>query len=98
MSDTKTFRQATCWRSDMFGNIDHIGNLKKHLAALGEHELRQLAAEALFHLRCVSGSRNSFKSDYLEAARIAGVGFPSRDVTVEAMHKRAYEFLREKDL
>jgi hypothetical protein len=56
----------------------------------------QLYKEALFHLRCVSGSRNSFTPEVTEAILDAAV--PNlRSVRVEEMHQAAAQFLRVHD-
>ena len=46
--------------------------LQLKVKRLSRAELERLAVSALFHLRVVSGSRNSFSSNWMEDARIAG--------------------------
>lgn len=53
--------------------------------SLSRTELENLAAQAMFHLQCVSGSRNSFQGDLPP--------FPGRSPEVEAMHRQAAEFI-----
>lgn len=71
--------------------------LQLKVARLGREEFEKLAVNALYHLRVVSGSRNSFTSDYLESAQIAGIGFPKRDGHVEALQRQATEFIQRED-
>lgn len=71
--------------------------LELKVKRLNRTELESLAVQALYHLRVVSGSRNSYSSDWMEEARIAGVGFPKRDQVVENMHHRAAEFIERED-
>lgn len=72
-------------------------NLQLKVKRLTREELEQLAVNALFHLRCVSGSRNSFDPEYLEAAHRTNIGMPYRTLAVENMHHAAAEFIRRED-
>lgn len=72
-------------------------SLEKKVKTLSREELEHLAVGAMFHLRCVSGSRNSFSSESLERFAKDGKGFPTRDPVVDAMHRQAAEFLARND-
>lgn len=71
--------------------------LQLKVKRLSREDLERLAVQALFHLRCLSGSRNSFDPNYVEAAHLAGVGFPYRSPSVESMHHAAAEFMQRED-
>lgn len=71
--------------------------LQLKVKRLSRAELERLAVSALFHLRVVSGSRNSFSSNWMEDARVAGVGLPQRDTQVETMQRLAAEFIARED-
>lgn len=71
--------------------------LELKVRRLSREELEKLAVQALFHLRCVSGSRNSFSSETMEKLRKAGIHVPARDPQVESMHMRAAEFISRED-
>jgi hypothetical protein len=71
--------------------------LQLKVKELGREELERLAVQALFHLRCLSASRNSYDPEYLEAVDRTSVGLPYRTPTVENMHTRAAEFIRQVD-
>lgn len=61
-------------------------------------DYKQLFEQAVFHLRCVSGSRNSFTPEMRD--RMFNPELPSvplRSLEVERMHKEAYEFLKRHD-
>lgn len=72
-------------------------SLKAKVKKLSREELECLAVSAMFHLRCVSSSRNSFHPDYQDAVHRAGIRAPLRDGAVEAMHQRAVAFLSIED-
>lgn len=76
---------------------DHLNGLRAKIAKMPEPEVRELLAQALFHLRCVSGSRNSFSSEALQQWKEAGLSFPTRQTQVELMHRQAAEFLARND-
>ena len=56
----------------------------------------QLYKECLFHLRCVSGSRNSFTGETFQAIHDAGIRLERSEV-VEKLHNDAYQFLKIHD-
>ena len=58
-----------------------------------EPDYKALFKQAIFHLRCVSGSRNSFTPEAVEVLR----GVPLRDPAVSAMQRDAAEFLQQHD-
>lgn len=72
--------------------------LQLKVKKLSREELERLAVNALFHLRSVSHSRNSFDPEYLEKLHAAGVGMPLRSAPVENMHQHAAMFLRQNDV
>ena len=71
--------------------------LEKKVKAMSREELERFAVNAMFHLRCVSGSRNSFDSETQQRFLEDGGGFPTRDPQVEAMHRNAAKFQHEND-
>ena len=73
-------------------------NLQLKVKRLSREDLEKLAVQALFHLRCVSGSRNSYDPEYLEALRRTNVGMPYRTLSVENMHHAAAEFIKREDV
>lgn len=79
------------------GDGDPVSNLALLVETMTEAEVRQVLVMALFHLRCLSGSRNSFSSEALQAWADHGLGFPSRDPQVEAMHHAAADFIQKYD-
>ena len=72
--------------------------LQLKVKRLNREDLERLAVDALFHLRCLSGSRNSYDPEYLEAVNRTNVGLPYRTPTVENMHHAAAEFIRREDV
>lgn len=67
--------------------------LQSMVRTLTEEEAKKLLVEALFHLRCVSGSRNSFDlSDYCAEFQL-----PPRQPGVDRMHTAAAQFLSQHD-
>ena len=84
--------------SDEDEDRDPIEDLRRKFQSLSKEEAVDLLAQAAFHLRCVSGSRNSFSGRTQEAWRKAGLGFPERNREVETMHHLAAEFVQRHDL
>lgn len=65
-----------------------------------EPDYEKLFKEAIFHLRCITGSRNSFLPEVtglLYSSDKLGEGFTLRSKVVEQMHLRAYQFCKEHD-
>ena len=56
-----------------------------------------MLAEALYHLRCVSGSRNSYSPATTDALHEHGIVL-QRDFKVEALHKQAADFIGKHDV
>lgn len=79
------------------GVPEHLKGLKAKVDKLSEEQAKMLLAEAMFHLRCVSGSRNSFSSKTLDVWHRKGLGFPERDPQVEKLHMNAVEFIQKHD-
>lgn len=71
--------------------------LQLKVKRLSRDDLERLAVSALFHLRVVSGSRNSFSRKTMEQWAEAGLYAPERDPQVEAMQRRAAEFIAKED-
>lgn len=76
----------------------HTTGLVLKVKNLSRAELEELAVNAMYHLRVVSGSRNSFSSHWLEEAAKRCVYTPERDLQVGYMHRRAAEFLEREDV
>ena len=77
-------------------NQEQVEQLKEYLQRFSPEYVLQTCAEALFHLRCVSGSRNSFLPEVLDA--MYGTGCTSfRQPEVERMHIEAADFISLKD-
>jgi hypothetical protein len=72
--------------------------LQLKVKKLSREELEKLAVQAMYHLRVVSGSRNSFSSEYMEKAGAAGLFAPERTASVERMHWDAATFLQREDV
>lgn len=51
--------------------------LQLKVKRLSREDLERLAVQALFHLRCVSGSRNSYDPEYHEQLRRVGWACPT---------------------
>lgn len=73
-------------------------SLKKKVKGLSRQELETLCVNAIYHLRCVSGSRNSFSSAQMERWAKDGHYGCERDPLVEAMHMNAVLFLDKEDV
>jgi hypothetical protein len=58
---------------------------------------KQLFEDCLFHLRCVSGSRNSFTPEVRDRLQDLPAGTSFRSAEVEDMHQRAVKFLHKHD-
>lgn len=67
----------------------NTAGLEAKISAMSREDLEVLAVLAMFHLRCVSGSRNSFLN--------YPAGALQRDPRVEGMHRDAVMFLRMND-
>ena len=63
-------------------------------------DYEKLFKEAIFHLRCTIGSRNSFLPEViglLYSSDKMGKDFTLRHPDVERLHLRAYQFCKEHD-
>ena len=61
-------------------------------------DYKDLFEQAIFHLRCVSGSRNSFTEEMRERMfNPPQAGLKIRSDAVEDMHVAAYLFLKQYD-
>lgn len=74
-----------------------IEDLRRKTYAMRHPELAETLAHALFYLRCLSGSRNSFTPEVRDAIHKAGAIY-MRDPLVEAMHHKAADFIRKNDI
>jgi len=77
--------------------MNYTKNLQDKVRKLSREQLENLAVSAIFHLRCVSGSRNSFQAEWLQGVHDAKLSFPQRDPAIEAMHQHAVDFLSRED-
>jgi hypothetical protein len=64
---------------------------------MSDPNYKELYEQALFHLRCVSGSRNSFTPEASSALCALPEGALWRQPQVEEMHQAAVTFLRKYD-
>ena len=64
-----------------------LHHYKTKLEAMSPEERLQVGAEAMFHLHCMVGSRNSFTRTVEDGEVIIG-----RTKAVEDMHRDAYQF------
>lgn len=61
-----------------------------------KQDYEKLFKQAVYHLRCVSGSRNSFAPEVRGALNKNGITL-YRTEFVEGLHREAYEFLKVND-
>lgn len=84
-----------------FRNLQTIRNIEENLSKLSKEQLLELATRAIYHLRAVSGSRNSFNPDFINIIhRNAYVSellkdIPIRTLEVAEMHDEAANFVSE---
>jgi len=61
-------------------------------------DYKELFEQAIFHLRCVSGSRNSFAAEVTDRLYMGEKPIGNlRTDGVEKMHREAVNFLRQHD-
>jgi hypothetical protein len=77
-------------------NHETLNLYRKKMQAMSDDEVRELAANAMYHLQVVSGSRNSFDREKLKAC--GNMVSIARTPEVEAAQHEAAVFLRNHGL
>lgn len=77
-------------------NHETLNLYRKKMQAMSDDEVRELAANAMYHLDVVSGSRNCFDFDKLKECD--GKAVSARMPEIEEMQREAAAFVRNHGL